>query len=139
MSRVAVDENAMPGPPLRGCEAQITVRVMARAPAVPCPPAAPADCKNATEPRLKSGRPKGPLLRSTAVETGRVSPSDPLAPFVEHYWWVRWDLREPETNEVLSYPSVHVTFEGATAQIIGVVLGKFSRRLAGRGDIFAIK
>lgn len=112
---------------------------MSRAPAAICPPADPADCKNATEPRLKPGRPKGPLLRSTAVETGRVSPSAPLAPFVEHYWWVRWDLREPETNEVLSYPSVHVTFEGGRGQIIGVVRAKFSRRLEGRGDLFAIK
>ena len=112
---------------------------MSRAPAATCPPAAPAACKNATEPRLKPGRPKGPLLRSTAVETGRVSPSEPLAAFVEHYWWVRWDLRQPETNEVLSYPSVHVTFEGGRAEIIGVVRAKFSRRLEDQGDLFAIK
>lgn len=112
---------------------------MSRAPGATCPPAAPADCKNATEPRPKPGRPKGPLLRSTAVETGRVSPSEPLAPFVEHYWWVRWELPEPKTNEVLSYPSVHVTFEAGASQMIGVVRAKFSRRLEGRGEVFAIK
>ena len=88
---------------------------------------------------MKPGRPKGPLLRSTAVETGRVSPSESLAPFVEHYWWVRWDLPEPATNEVLSYPSVHVTFEGGAGDIVGVVRGKFVRRLEGRGDLFAVK
>ena len=78
-------------------------------------------------------------MRSKAVQTGRVSPSEPLAPFVEHYWWVRWDLAEPQTSEVLSYPSVHVTFEGDVAQIVGVVRAKFARRLEGRGEVFAVK
>ncbi len=70
---------------------------------------------------------------------GRVSPSSELSPFVEHYWWVSWDVPEPQVADVLSYPSIHVTFEGKDARIVGVVRAKFTRRLEGRGEVFAVK
>jgi AraC-like DNA-binding protein len=73
------------------------------------------------------------------VANGRISPSRDVAPWVEHYWWVRWDVAEPQVAEVLSYPSLHVTFEGTDARIFGVVRKKFTRRLAGRGEVFALK
>ncbi len=98
-----------------------------------------AACTNATEPQPLLGRPRGPLVQPPGVENGRVSPSADLAPWVEHYWWVRWDVAEPQTAEVLSYPSVHVTFEGQAAHIVGVVRQKFTRRLEGCGRIFAVK
>ncbi len=103
----------------------------------PAPPA--GACTNAIEPQPKLDKPRGPLVRPFGTHTGRISPSGELAAFVEHYWWVRWELEAPEVAEVLSYPSIHVTFEGRDARILGVVRGKFARRLEGRGEVFAVK
>jgi len=96
-------------------------------------------CKNTTEPAPKLGKPRGPLVEPKGVANGRISPSSDVAPWIEHYWWVRWDVAEPQVAEVLSYPSVHVTFEAKTALIVGVVRKKFTRRLVGRGEVFALK
>ena len=112
---------------------------MSDATARPCPPSPAPACTNATEPQPKLGKARGPLLQPPGTRTGRVSPSSDLAPFVEHYWWVCWDVPEPQVAEVLSYPSIHVTFEGNHARIVGVVRAKFTRRLEGRGDLFAVK
>ena len=49
-----------------------------------------------------------------------------------------WDVPEPQFADVLSYPSIHVTFEGEDARIVGVVRAKFTRRLEGRGEVFAV-
>lgn len=48
-------------------------------------------------------------------------------------------MREPRVADVLSYPSVHVVFEGGGARIVGVVRRMFSRTLTGAGRVFAIK
>ena len=103
-------------------------------------------CKNATDgPRdtdascAGPARVRGPLGRPLGTETGRLLPSRELASVVEHYWWVRWDLPVPTSTEVLTYPSVHVVFEGEEARIFGVVRAKFTRQLAGRGEVFGIK
>jgi AraC-like DNA-binding protein len=40
---------------------------------------------------------------------------------------------------VLSYPSLHIVFEAGQASVVGVVRGKFSRTLHGRGQVFGIK
>jgi AraC-like DNA-binding protein len=112
---------------------------MSDATARPCPPPAEPACTNATALRPKLGKPRGPLLHPPGTQTGRVSPSGDLAPFVEHYWWVRWDVAEPQVAEVLSYPSIHVTFENDQASIVGIVRAKFTRRLEGRGEVFAVK
>jgi AraC-like DNA-binding protein len=73
------------------------------------------------------------------VATGRVAPPADLSGFVEHFWWVRWDVPETRVSEVLSYPSVHVVFEGLEAHVVGVVRAKFVRKLEGRGQVFAVK
>ncbi len=73
------------------------------------------------------------------VEHGRLAPSEELADFIEHYWWVRWNVASPSVSEVLSYPSVHVVCEGDEARVIGVVRGRFTRRLDGQGSVFGIK
>jgi len=68
-----------------------------------------------------------------------------LSRFVEWYWCVQWDLRgqPPYVAEVLSYPSVNVTFERTTSGTGGFVNGvcttKFTRELAGEGEAFAVK
>jgi AraC-like DNA-binding protein len=62
-----------------------------------------------------------------------------VAEHVEHYWWARWELDEAADTLVLSYPSVHVTFERGEARIVGVVRERFVRTLEGRGEVFGIK
>lgn len=92
---------------------------------------------NAGKPRgilnLKEGEKKFQLARHL--------PSPDLAFFVEHYWIVRWDLRgqKPYMSETLPHPSIHVVFEKDQSRIVGVVTGKFSRTIEGKGQVFGIK
>ena len=69
----------------------------------------------------------------------RFWPSDDLAPFVEHYWIVRWNLAEPKIAETLPYPSMHMVLEEGRSDVVGVMRGKFSRVLKGRGRVVATK
>ena len=76
-------------------------------------------------------------------EHERVLPSAALAPFVAHFWSVRWALEEPLTVETLPHPSVHVVFEEQgrrrRAEVAGVGTGRFVRQLTGEGRVFGIK
>ncbi|MEU7145623.1 helix-turn-helix domain-containing protein [Nocardia sp. NPDC046473] len=65
--------------------------------------------------------------------------------FVEWYWSVRWDLRgrPPYQAEVLSYPSVNITFERSASRTGGFVNGvcttKFVRELSDEGEVFGLR
>ncbi|WP_110316882.1 helix-turn-helix domain-containing protein [Mycolicibacterium moriokaense] len=50
---------------------------------------------------------------TTLFDLDRWTPSDATAQFVEHFWSVRWDLRErgPFDSTVITFPSMHVTHE----------------------------
>ena len=50
--------------------------------------------------------------------------SEPLRPFVERYWSVRWDLtgQPPFRSEVLSHPSVNVSVESGTDPHFGFAM-----------------
>lgn len=98
-----------------------------------------APCTNATALRPKPGGTRGLLRLPPGIERGRLWPSPDLGTFIEHYWWVRWDVSEPRVSELLSYPSVHVVFEADHARITGVVRGRFSRKVEGRGAVFGVK
>jgi AraC-like DNA-binding protein len=94
--------------------------------------------------RPRTDAPRGVLNRQP--ERGRFAherflPSPALAPYVEHFWSVRWDLRgeQPFVAETLPHPSVHVLFERGPAQVAGLHRRKFTRRLRGEGRVFAIK
>ncbi|MGY1900245.1 AraC family transcriptional regulator [Nocardia gipuzkoensis] len=75
----------------------------------------------------------------------RLPPGRAVDRYVEWYWAVRWDLRgrPPYRAEVLSYPSVNVTFERSGARTGGFVNGvtttKFIRELSGLGETFGIR
>ncbi|MBU3066868.1 helix-turn-helix domain-containing protein [Nocardia sp. NEAU-G5] len=109
-------------------------------------------------------RPKGPVLKRVPVPPPEVTkgilrprrqeehrtltrlPAGPeLSQFVEWYWCVQWDLRgqPPYVAEVLSYPSVNVSFERTTSRTGGFVNGvcttKFTRELSEEGETFAVK
>src|SRR5581483_2851557 len=94
--------------------------------------------------RAPVGPPRGVLRRSpgaAGVHHQRLAPAPALAGSVAHFWTVSWDLRgrPPEAAATLPHPSVHVIFEGARAQVAGVVRGRFARRLEGRGCVFGVK
>lgn len=77
--------------------------------------------------------------------------TDALAPFVERYWSVRWDLtgRPPFRAEVLSHPSVNLSVEDGshrrfgvdvpTVLLHGVVSHRFMVDLTGWGVVTAAK
>lgn len=75
-------------------------------------------------------------------EHRRLGPNAALAPFVAHFWWVRWSRAEPFLVETLPHPSVHLVFErsgGLRADVAGVSTARFARELSGQGEVFGIK
>lgn len=94
----------------------------------------------------KIGAPRGILRNGVAAgqryRHDRYPPSPDLEPYVEHYWSVRWDLRDrsPERVETLPHPSVHLVFErDGKSRICGVTRGKFATQLDGDNRLFAVK
>lgn len=90
------------------------------------------------------GPPRGvlyPQRRSALGSLQRLVPSHDLAPFVAHYWIITWDLRghPPQTQETLPHPSVHIAIERGRSGIYGVVKGRFTRVIEGKGRVFGIK
>lgn len=92
----------------------------------------------------KLERPRGilnvlPAMAASANGLSRYCPSAELAPFVEHYWVVHWDLSEPRVAETVPHPSVHLVLEEGRSEVVGVMRGRFLRRLEGRGRIIGTK
>ena len=103
------------------------------------------------------GPPRGVLHatedRGSAFFHQRLGPSPELEPFVQHFWYVQWDLRgtAPSTAETLPHPSTYLVFEHdlerpvddpsvhCRAEISGVSSGKFSRTMEGHGRVFGLK
>ncbi len=71
----------------------------------------------------------------------RYLPNDDLAPFVEHFWIVAWDLRDqaPHVQSTLPHPSIHLVFGEGHARIVGVCRGRFVQTLEGRGGVLGVK
>ncbi len=92
--------------------------------------------------RPKREPPRGILHVPAALPVGghsRYPPAEALAPFVEHYWTVEWDLAAPQTAETLPHPSVHIVLEADRAEVYGVMRGRFTRTLRGQGRVIGIK
>jgi len=90
----------------------------------------------------KQERPRGILNVAAAQPMGghwRYHPSDDLAPFVEHYWTVEWDLQQPLRPETLPHPSVHISLEAGRCEVFGVMSRRFTRVLQGSGRVLGIK
>ncbi|WJH35804.1 helix-turn-helix domain-containing protein [Paenibacillus sp. CC-CFT747] len=75
----------------------------------------------------------------------RFEPDARLAPFLEHYWVIRWDLRgqAPYRQTILSYPNVNLSFEwenGVTfAGLYGIPKATYTRHLEGEGHVLGMK
>jgi AraC-like DNA-binding protein len=92
----------------------------------------------------RAGRPRGILTGAPAEGAFRHSRRDPpeaLAPWIEHFWSVQWDLRgcEPFLAETIPHPNVHVTLEPDGSRVGGVRTRKFSSWLKGQGWVFGTK
>lgn len=90
------------------------------------------------------GKPRGVL--KTRLEHGefqhvRRAPSAILAAWIEHYWFVGWDLRglPAQQQETLPHPNVQLVIEAGCTRIYGVHSGRFTRMLEGHGCVFGIK
>jgi AraC-like DNA-binding protein len=82
-----------------------------------------------------------PAADAEGIENERFVPGPELAPFVAHFWTVRWDLRgRPDfLAETLPHPCVHLLFERGRAQVAGVSTRIFRRRLRGQDRVFGVK
>ena len=82
-----------------------------------------------------------PDLAAAHLRLDRHKPPDALAPFVDYYWIVRWDLRgqPPYEQTVLPHPNVNLVFEASGAGIFGVDRRLFTRSLSGLGLGFGIR
>ena len=82
-----------------------------------------------------------PDLAASVLRLDRHKPADALAPFVDYYWIVRWDLRgqPPHEQTVLPHPNVHLVFEASGAGIFGVDRRLFTRSLSGLGLAFGVR
>jgi AraC-like DNA-binding protein len=92
--------------------------------------------------RPKLVKPRGILHRRTDSPMpgyGRFWPDEDLAPFVEHFWRVEWDVDEPMAREVLPHPSVHVVVQRGQSRVIGIPTGRFTARLEGRDHLLGTK
>jgi AraC-like DNA-binding protein len=71
----------------------------------------------------------------------RRAPAPDLAPFVDRFWLVAWDLRgrEPYTSEILPHPSFHLVVEDEGTFLYGVGASRFERRLEGHGSAVGLK
>lgn len=90
----------------------------------------------------KKDKPRGILKADELLPTvrhARYLPAADLAPFVEHYWTVEWDLAEPNVVETLPHPSVHIVLEPGLAQVTGVATTRFRRLLEGKSRVFGVK
>lgn len=72
---------------------------------------------------------------------GHELPPDDLAPFVECFWSVSWDLegQAPFAQEILPYPCVNVSFERGSFEVHGPCTRRFVAHLTGRGRVYAVK
>src|SRR5579863_5225180 len=82
-----------------------------------------------------------PAVAEQKFRLARYLPSEDLAPFVEHYWIVAWDLsgQAPYVQRTLPYPCVNLVFDAGRTAIFGVVRGAFDYRLENRGRVLGVR
>ncbi|MFL6671896.1 MAG: DUF6597 domain-containing transcriptional factor, partial [Massilia sp.] len=89
-------------------------------------------------------RPKGVVDPATAARMFRLErylPPPELAPFLDHYWVVQWDLRgrAPHMQRTLPYPCVNVAFEAGRSGVFGVPTGAFDYEVKEAGKVLGLR
>ncbi|MNI05005.1 transcriptional activator FtrA [compost metagenome] len=74
-------------------------------------------------------------------ELTRYQPAIELAPFIKHFWIVRWDLRDqgPYNQTILSHPNVNMVLEDGQAHIFGVSRTTSTHLLRNKGIVLGVK
>ena len=96
------------------------------------------------KPDTSAGAAKGLVDPRGAAQRLRMAtypPSPALAPFVEYFWVVQWDMqdRAPQIQRVLPYPNAHLVFDQGRSAIHGVVRGAFDRTVSGAGRVLGVR
>ena len=91
-----------------------------------------------------TGMPKGlvdPAGAAHRIRLATYPPSAPLAPFVDYFWLVEWDLdgEAAQSQRVLPYPNAHLVFDAGQSAIHGVVRGAFVRKVEGKGRVLGVR
>jgi AraC-like DNA-binding protein len=73
---------------------------------------------------LRAPKPNGLL------DGRRFVPSLALAPYIHHYWSIRWSLRSPFEAEALPHPAAQILRIASSSERSAVVLGVHSRAVA---------
>ncbi|MFI5899700.1 DUF6597 domain-containing transcriptional factor [Streptomyces cyaneofuscatus] len=86
----------------------------------------------------------------THVHFRRRKPAPALRPYLEHYWLIDWDLDQPYAAHVVPHPSVNLVVQryeagesarerAGYAEVAGIGLGLFTRKLTGRGRVCGVQ
>ncbi|MQA88099.1 MAG: helix-turn-helix domain-containing protein [Streptosporangiales bacterium] len=62
-----------------------------------------------------------------------------MARYVERYWVVSWNYREPYRQLIVPYPNVHLTFRDGRATVNGVSSGHQIKVLEGNNGVFGVE
>jgi AraC-like DNA-binding protein len=81
------------------------------------------------------------------VRFRRHEPAPELRPYLEHYWFIDWELSEPYASHVVPHPSVNVVFqryegdgqEITFGEVAGIGLGLFTKKLTGVGRVCGVQ
>lgn len=81
-----------------------------------------------------------PTMAARNYTLRRFLPSAQLAPFVEHYWIVSWNLPDGTSYEaeVLPHPNLNLAFTRERGWITGVTTGKYTYEVKGAGAVFGV-
>jgi AraC-like DNA-binding protein len=108
----------------------------------PLPSAAAPGARNAAAVAGPMGR--GVLHAAAAAARFTLSRHQPpadLAPFLDYFWVVRWDLRGQPVYEqrILPHPNVNLVFESGGPGIFGVDHSVFTKKLTGEDRAIGIR
>ncbi len=82
-----------------------------------------------------------PVRSQQAFDYRRHDPGPRLAPFVENFWTITWNLPRGEefTAQVLPYPCVNASVTNTEADVTGVTRDRYDRRLCGDGYAVGVR
>lgn len=71
----------------------------------------------------------------------RFHPSSALQPYIEHYWYINWQLPVGQCYEqsVIPHPNTHLIFLAKNSHIQGICKQKYSYTLTEKGDLIGVK
>ena len=71
----------------------------------------------------------------------RFAPAPDLAPFIEYFWLVAWELPDGVTHvqRTLPSPCIHLVFDAGKTAVFGVMTGSFEYTLKNSGRVLGVR